>query len=1048
MHAKHHCRPAPSFPLARPKTAQAVAWLSFGDRLSRMPLGTGDQKPEKSYLSSAVDSINPWSSSRIATPTQTPSPDSRKQAERAATTEQGATPGDRTPTALYGQSFRTYPGDCPPLKVQWFHAVDVPKRKPNLSKGPPKGNQEAKPPAQPKKFSAFSESDSRRVEARYQKLLEAAEDGHGSLASADRPTKRPKPEKSTSLGSSKGHGRVAVNEDYLFDVDIEERELAPVYWLGPIYEVRRGTWFFQEGSGLRPCEENLAAQLEEGYLKTKPWLAGHARSRFESKDTPEESTVVPPEATDTRRMSGADESKPTSSATEAPPIPQLPTHRLVGAYMNNLATYGDEKTAWMTTDGMLSWVAASVYERFAGGGYMSGVKLIRGYSESKKTKEKDDAKPASESQGASGLDERQQNMLERRSGSPTTRASANDSGHEQVIKKEVEQGEVKLQRQLSSLMEGGRRSAEQTEEEIRKREEQEIRDDYNAREGDYQGRGIEHLVLVTHGIGQRLGLRMDSVNFVHDVNTLRKTIKSVYSNSADLKALNSELGASLGNCRVQVLPVCWRHLIEFPRRRQRKGEQDLGDNATDEVDQYPSLEDITVEGVAFVRSLISDLALDVLLYQSAYREEISRVVVAETNRILKLFRERNPEFKGKIHLMGHSLGSAIYFDVLCRQRESRPLDDTRHPLRIWPSSHSRPEVKPKDEELEFDFDTQDFFCLGSPVGLFQMLKGRTIAARHPLHGLPSESPLQLEDADDMFSAATEGTGLDGMSSINGSSFSVSSPKVGQLFNIFHPSDPISYRMEPLISPAMASLKPQTLPYTKKGLFGNVAPQGLTGISAKVGQSVSDFWSRASAGIASNILNRSLGISNEEVSRLTAESHAAQASSGDKKTATGAEASVRSEQVDDEQQLDERKRRIAGDAARGRRASDDVNPVTLIDDELETLYSSFQKRGRGRDSSAERADKMLRFNDESRRARKMRMEEGKVRALNRNGRVDYSIQEGALDFNPINTIASHMSYWSDEDVNHFVLSQLLSGGRPVGQSEDWKNEPSRAKGRSD
>jgi hypothetical protein len=29
------------------------------------------------------------------------------------------------------------------------------------------------------------------------------------------------------------------------------------------YLVRRGTWFFQEGSVLRPCEENLAAQLEE-----------------------------------------------------------------------------------------------------------------------------------------------------------------------------------------------------------------------------------------------------------------------------------------------------------------------------------------------------------------------------------------------------------------------------------------------------------------------------------------------------------------------------------------------------------------------------------------------------------------------------------------------------------------------------------------------------------------------------------------------------------------------------------------------------------------
>lgn len=70
---------------------------------------------------------------------------------------------------------------------------------------------------------------------------------------------------------------------------------------------------------------------------------------------------------------------------------------------------------------------------------------------------------------------------------------------------------------------------------------------------------------------------MESVNFVHDVNVLRKTIKSVYNHSADLKALNSELGAGPGNCRVQVLPVCWRHLIEFPRQRQKKGEHDLGD---------------------------------------------------------------------------------------------------------------------------------------------------------------------------------------------------------------------------------------------------------------------------------------------------------------------------------------------------------------------------------------------------------------------------------------------------------------------------------------
>ena len=65
--------------------------------------------------------------------------------------------------------------------------------------------------------------------------------------------------------------KVPVNEDFLFDVDVEKRELAPTYWLGPIYDIRRGSWFYQEGSTLRPCDENLAIQLEEGYLKVKPW---------------------------------------------------------------------------------------------------------------------------------------------------------------------------------------------------------------------------------------------------------------------------------------------------------------------------------------------------------------------------------------------------------------------------------------------------------------------------------------------------------------------------------------------------------------------------------------------------------------------------------------------------------------------------------------------------------------------------------------------------------------------------------------------------------
>lgn len=122
--------------------------------------------------------------------------------------------------------------------------------------------------------------------------------------------------------------------------------------------------------------------------------------------------------------------------------------------------------------------------------------------------------------------------------------------------------------------------------------------------------------------------RTESVNFIHDVNVLRQTLKTVYSSSADLQALNSEIDKLPKNCRVQVLPVCWRHLLDFPRKgvRQNRREHDLGDAYGDDED-YPSLEDITIEGVPFVRSLITDLGLSTFTAKiDVYANEIQLLI--------------------------------------------------------------------------------------------------------------------------------------------------------------------------------------------------------------------------------------------------------------------------------------------------------------------------------------------------------------------------------------------------------------------------------------
>lgn len=477
----------------------------------------------------------------------------------------------------------------------------VPKRKPQLIKGRKKPDE--KPPQPPKKWVPFSNNDTRSIETAYQGVLESTEverdrsnSGPTRNVSGSRRAFTSEAEENDTSGGTKVH----VNEDFLFDVDIEKRELAPVYWLGPVYDVRRGSWFYQEGSTLRPCEENLAAQLEEGYLKCKPWLypgeleeRPSKRRRINSWIAPrirsdvktKKGDVTPKASVDNLRAQAAAQADLTLKPMGPPPQPQ--THRLFGAWMNSVTTYQDSTTAWLNSDGVLSWVTSTMYERFAGGGYMSGVKLVRGYTEPGKSKPKTDS--SKDEKAPTTPEEQFDKARKRRSAPPTTRSDSIDiaraSEEDEAAPTLIESQGDSLKRQISSLLESENRDVDQEEEAVRKREEKEIQDDYNAPAGETQGREIEHLVLITHGIGQLLGLRMESVNFVHDVNTLRKTIKSVYTTSEDLRALNSEIGGGPGNSRVQVLPVCWRHLLDFPRKREeKKSEQDIG-LATPEEDE-------------------------------------------------------------------------------------------------------------------------------------------------------------------------------------------------------------------------------------------------------------------------------------------------------------------------------------------------------------------------------------------------------------------------------------------------------------------------------
>ena len=822
-----------------------------------------------------------------------------------------------------------------------------------------------------------------------------------------------------------------VNEDFLFDVDIDSRELAPAYWLGPIYDVRRGTWFYAEGNSLRPCDENLAMQLEEGYVKAKAWRNEKVPSSGSSpKPRPaswrpgEDASKLAATTPTHKRIPSVDDAKGRLKEESARPSlnpanTELFTKRLFGAHSNSIVTYQDETVAWLLTDDFMSRMSSSVYQRFAGGGHLGGIKIVRGFSEAraKEAKSEGDATPTK------AIEERGRTLTKAgtRSSAPVSEQGRIEEGEERET--ETVAKRKTLERQMTNIISSG--SAEDVtnqEEETRKRDEQEIQDDYRDTDSENQGREIEHLVLVTHGIGQRLGMKLESVNFIHDVNVLRKTLKSVYENSPDLQALNSEVDKLPKNCRVQVLPIVWRHLLDFPKQsvRQNRKEQDLSDaDAMLGEEEYPSLNDITIEGVPAVRNLITDLALDILLYQSAYREHISSIVQQECNRVHKLFLQRNPNFKGKVSLIGHSLGSAILFDVLCHQKDPQPTPSSTFSNKTHKRQASTAKTSDGSRaDLNLDFDVEDFFCLGSPLGLFQMLKGRTIAGRTPppTQHFPSSnnSPLTSSPTEaDIDPSHTTSSRLNPYTTLSRSNsgagtsahahaneilaIEASSPKCAQLYNIFHPTDPIAYRVEPLISPAMSSLKPQPLPYTKRGIFG-AQGAGLTGIGARVGQSVSGFWSNITTGVASSLLNRSLGLTPEGPSPSAQTRAPLSLGAGTNISGGGVIAGPEALAEDRAKALQEVVANGGGDAASSVEGKIE-HPVTLLDTEIETLYSGFQRRRKGgggekdvgENSRREVGDSAEEMEAEE-RAKRLRREEAKVRLLNANGRVDFSIQE--------------------------------------------------------
>nr|XP_054597672.1 phospholipase DDHD1 isoform X3 [Nothobranchius furzeri] len=276
-----------------------------------------------------------------------------------------------------------------------------------------------------------------------------------------------------------------------------------------------------------------------------------------------------------------------------------------------------------------------------------------------------------------------------------------------------------------------------------------------------------HVVFVVHGIGQK----MDQGRIIKNTAMLREGVRKM--EERHFSEHNDE--------HVEFLPVEWRSKLTLD-----------GD----------TVETITPDKVRGLRDLLNSSAMDIMYYNSPlYRDEITKGLTEELNRLYSLFCSRNPEFEergGEVSIVSHSLGCVITYDIMtgwdpvrfCLQElcaveeeqdlhwtsyEERQLVDqlklTRNRLRELENQLVKLEASKPSAPPALKFKVENFFCMGSPLAVFLALRGiRPGTSCHQDHILPTSI-------------------------------------CNRLFNVFHPTDPVAYRLEPLILKHYSNVAP-------------------------------------------------------------------------------------------------------------------------------------------------------------------------------------------------------------------------------------------------
>jgi pimeloyl-ACP methyl ester carboxylesterase len=287
---------------------------------------------------------------------------------------------------------------------------------------------------------------------------------------------------------------------------------------------------------------------------------------------------------------------------------------------------------------------------------------------------------------------------------------------------------------------------------------------------------VTDLVLVAHGIGQKLAERVESFHFTHSINAFRRMINAELGTDTVRDVLREAQNG------IMVLPVNWRQNLSF----EEGGPMREGDKTKYTPDGF-GLKDIEPKTIPAVRGMISDIMFDIPFYMSHHKPKMISALVGEANRVYRLWCRNNPGFskKGRCHLIGHSLGSAMALEILSKQPTITPALDLNKEMRLD----------------FFEFDTKNLFLLGSPAAFFLLLERGALIPRRG-RSKPGADPVDTTSRDVVGDA-----GLFGCLAVD------------NVYNVLAREDPVAYLLNGTIDPTYAaSLKTAYVPSVATSIF--------------------------------------------------------------------------------------------------------------------------------------------------------------------------------------------------------------------------------------